>query len=645
MNVHVLPDRRLLDAATALAMVTERARSLRVFESEVDFDAPVWNLTGAKRQKPTAALTTQLFFTRTVVRETRSMAGRTAFEPAFANLIKSAIALREHAAGTGASSYRKLLQAARHLYDTLENRGFDPARINSEDFQEAARALKGTSNSNRCAIGQKLEQLARFISENNLTKATIVFKSPYRPERHSTKTDEKSREKRAAKMPSEELIDAVIAMSDIVRARSDDRDILRSAVVESLMCAPWRINEFLNLLAGCVRRQNTTDRKTGETIEAFGFAFGGSKGADDSIKWVPSKMTDVAERAMSEILRITQPARDVALWMEQHPGHAYLAERFRLADPETLLTMSDAAEAIGLASKEAATYWLDANDVPIESRDRRNWCRLADLEAAVLRLQPKLPANMPQRLSDYLLLVPEHYLHNGFPTLSCIVTFVSDAQIGAFMQTRGKHRSVFERLEILDATGKPYVVTSHAFRHYLNTIVKDGELSDLDTARWSGRKRVEQTAWYDHTNGRQVTKRAQDMAMSDSLRGPLRGLIQKLPPTEREAFIKARMHSAHMTDIGACFQDWSLAPCHKHGSCAGCGDHLVIKGNHVHKARAERLLAEHESMLAQAKAAMDAGDYGASNWVAHNEKMVTGLKKTIAVHTDHEISDGTIVQV
>jgi hypothetical protein len=251
---------------------------------------------------------------------------------------------------------------------------------------------------------------------------------------------------------------------------------------------------------------------------------------------------------------------------------------------------------------------------------------------------------MPQRLSDYLLLVPEHYFREDRAALPCIVTFVSDAQIGGFLQS-GKHKSVFERLQILDADGKPYVVTSHRFRHYLNTIAKDGELSDLDTARWSGRKRVEQTAWYDHTGGRQLAKRAQEMVKSNAMRGPLKGLIESLPPTDREAFVKARVNSAHMTDIGACIQDWSLAPCPKHGSCAGCGDHLVIKGNPVHKARAERLLAEHESMLAQAKAAMDAGDYGASDWVAQNEKMVAGLEKTLAVHDDNEIADGAVVQV
>jgi hypothetical protein len=58
MNVHVLPDRRLLDAETSLAALIARARSLQVFGPTVDFDAPVWDLSAAKipgRQPPRSA--------------------------------------------------------------------------------------------------------------------------------------------------------------------------------------------------------------------------------------------------------------------------------------------------------------------------------------------------------------------------------------------------------------------------------------------------------------------------------------------------------------------------------------------------------------------------------------------------------------
>jgi hypothetical protein len=50
-------------------------------------------------------------------------------------------------------------------------------------------------------------------------------------------------------------------------------------------------------------------------------------------------------------------------------------------------------------------------------------------------------------------------------------------------------------------------------------------------------------------------------------------------------------------------------------------------------------------MLAQAKSEMNEGTYGASDWVAHNQKIVEGLKKTIAVHNSPDVADGTVVHV
>jgi len=644
VNVHTFPDLRLLDAAATLGRLTDYARGLRVFGPTVDFDAPIWDLSEVKPAPPSGMQTHRLFFTRIAERETRSMEGRVAFEPAFGNLVKTLVVLREFRSPAGPARYRKILQAARHLYEALEDRGFDPTRLTSDHFESACLAVSKTSADNRYQIGQDLEEITKFVNKHALAKAPIAFKSPHERRRYGMRADDESRAKRASKMPSEDLIDAVIAMSGIVRTRGDDRDVLRAAIVELLMCAPWRINELLNLHKDCVRRQGLAAPAGGGPAEAFGFAYGGSKGAHDAIKWVPTGMVEVAERAIADIVRITQPARDVAIWMEAHPGRAFLAEPLRLADPATRLTMRDAAAALGLASKEAASYWLKANKVAREKRDGRFWCSLGDLEAAVLRLQPQLtPGSRP--LSEYLLLVPAHYFRNEMASLQPIVTFVTGAQIHGFLSTSDKHKSIFERLDITDAEGKPYVVTSHAFRHYLNTIAKDGELPELDIARWSGRKRIEQNAAYDHTGGRQLAKRMRELHDTAAMRGPLTDTVKKLPPAEREEFLKARINTAHMTDIGACIQDWSLAPCPSHGSCAGCGDHLVVKGNAVHKARAQRLLAEHESMLAQAKSEVDEGTYGASDWVAHNEKLVEGLKKTIAVHDDPEIADGTVVQV
>jgi hypothetical protein len=643
MNVHALRDLKTLDARAALEALTARTRQLNVFGAGVCYDEPIWDLSDAKRARPSAAQTNRLFFTRLGAKETRSMEGREPFNASFGNLVKSLIVLREFSNPADAADiYKKLVQSARYLHETLADRDFDPCNLTSNDFTTAAYAPVGLKPVTMEAHGLRLEEIAAFINKHGLSRLQIHFKKGVFRKRHQKTSDEAQAEDKG-KMPSEDVIDGVIAMSNHVRDKGDDLDIARGSVIELLMVAPWRIGDLLNAPVGCLRESHKTDPLTGERSPAYGFHHEGSKGADDTVKWFPSAMADVGLRALADIRRITQPARDVAKWMEDNPGRAYLAEKWRLADPETLLTMMDVAESLGLGGREAATFWLNSRKVPRFKQDGRFWCRLADVEAAVLASQPKLRPGSPP-LSDYLFLVPMHFFRTDLPTVWAILDVVSDSQIHCFLSTEGKHKSVFERLGIVDENGDPYRVTSHAFRHYLNTIAQAGLLSQLDIARWSGRKRVEQNAAYDHTGGLHLGRFLQSMFQTNAMDGPIVATLKSLPPAEREGFLKARFKTAHMTDIGACAQDWSMAPCPAHGACGSCGEHMVIKGNATQKARAERLLVEHESMLAQAKIAMEEEEGLAGAWFEHNTKMVEGLRKTIAVHQDEQIADGTIVQ-
>jgi nucleotide-binding universal stress UspA family protein len=84
--------------------------------------------------------------------------------------------------------------------------------------------------------------------------------------------------------------------------------------------------------------------------------------------------------------------------------------------------------------------------------------------------------------------------------------------------------------------------------------------------------------------------------------------------------------------------------CPRHGSCAACGDHLVIKGNAKKRERAERLLQDYGPIVAEAENEKHGGTYGAGPWVDHNRKIVDGLRQVIAIHDDTSIPDGTPVQ-
>lgn len=654
MNVHILPDRAQLDARTSLDKLIARARKSPVFGDTVEFDAFAWDLAPAKPVRNTAGSAKQakLYFVTHENGAAKGLEGRTPLATPFADFVKTAIVLREEGRPRTAKDHGKLLRAARSLHDAMSDPDRDPVNLMSSDFTAACKLIrtrktlqgKPTEPTTAYRLGQALAEIAEFVNRHNLSKVRISFTSPFsRVTYDNTKVDDDAREKRAERMASKEEIGAIIDASLMVRRRDDQADLLRMCVVELAACAPVRINEALWMRADCRRTERTRRKKTGEEVAYLGYAYDGSKRAPDSTKWIPSAMVPVADRALRDLKRITEPYRQIARWMEDHPGRAYVAEPWRLADPDTLLSASDVARALGLSRPPAAFNWLQGNAIPRHEEGARVRYRLGDIERAILAKQPKLP--YPKlKLSDFMFVVPLHFFRPDAGTQEHTLVFVQDQNISDFLGAREGVKSVFERLDVRNADGEPYRIRTHALRHFLNSAAQEGLLSQLDIARWSGRKDVRENTAYDHTGGLHLGRKVREALDEEELEGPLAETVEMLPPVEREAFLKARFAAAHFTSIGACVHDFSLAPCPSHGVCAGCSEHLVVKGQPEHKAEAERLLAEHQAMLDVARSEAADGTYNASSWVAHNEKVVEGLKKTIAAHQDATVADGTIVQ-
>ncbi|MBR0910165.1 hypothetical protein [Bradyrhizobium japonicum] len=653
MNVHVLPDRALRDARTKLDALIARARKSKVFADAVVFDEAVWDLAPVKpaRNSAGSALQAKLYFTTHDGGTAKGLEGRTPLAKPFADFVKTMIVLREESRPRKAKDHGKLLRAARSLYEGMDSINHDPVNLRSADFLAACNDIrtrktqrgKVTEPTTAYRLGQGLEEIAEFINRHGLAKVRISFFNPFKRVTYDhTKVDDEAREERAERMASREEIGAIIDVSHMVRQRADEGDLLRMGAVELMACAPVRINELLWMRADCRRSERTRRKSTGEEVEYLGYAYDGSKGAPDTTKWIPSAMMEIADRALADIKRITEPYREIARWMESHPGRAYVAEPWRLADPETMLSHAEVGQALGLA-KLSEHRWLEVNGLR-KREGRHSRYRLGDIEAAILRQQPVLP-DPRLKLSDFMFLVPKHFFREDSAAQPYVLTFVTDQQISAFLGCHKGTKGIFERLDVRNEEGVPYQVNTHALRHFLNTCAQEGLLSQLDIARWSGRKDVRQNADYDHTGGIHLARELRKVLETEAMKGPIADTVEQLPPVDRDAFLKGRFATAHFTSIGACVQDFSLAPCPSHGACAGCGEHLVVKGKPEHVAEAERLLQEHQTMLDIARAEMADGTYNAAAWVDHNERVVDGLKKTVAVHADPTIPDGTMVQV
>ena len=187
--------------------------------------------------------------------------------------------------------------------------------------------------------------------------------------------------------------------------------------------------------------------------------------------------------------------------------------------------------------------------------------------------------------------------------------------IDDFIARTDAHANIFTRFGVKEPDGTPVRVTSHQFRHWLNTLAQEGGISQELIARWSGRKDMNQNSAYDHVPGHKLAENLRGLLDSGGMKGPIADTADRLPPADRAEFIRAAI-GPHVTEVGLCIHDWSLTPCPTHGDCPNCtNEHVVNKGNAAQRAEAERQLAEVTHMLALAEREAADGALGASRWV------------------------------
>lgn len=252
-------------------------------------------------------------------------------------------------------------------------------------------------------------------------------------------------------------------------------------------------------------------------------------------------------------------------------------------------------------------------------------------------------------LDGALLVVAEQFFSTLKSPVAGTVRILPYAVLRTWLagRTDSKQKSVFERLNITDAEGKPFRANSHQFRHWLDTLFSEGGLTEMERARFAGRARIDQNSAYDHVPGHVLAKQVLAKIKGGQVISPAVEHAKKMPsPIRREEFQQAIIGTvAHMTELGLCTHDFAATPCPNHGSHADCKDHWICKGNSGHHAEAERLLEEHQWVLELASVENNDETYGADNWYEHTAKVCRRLEKIISVHRSNMIPDGWLVQL
>lgn len=629
-----------LDAQANLEGFIEFSRfRLTVFGKDLDFDANRWDVS------ETIALKAKYHAIRMVFSNLETSTKKK-FEPMQEPFLSFAKGyMRNQHAYRPTDNVSGRLVALRVLEAALRKVGTaDPVKVDSHILNRAAQMLKERlAPATAYRAGGQLELVSEFLNVNGLATIRASWHHPIPRPIEGVRVGKEFDDRRTAKLPSQAALEA---LPKVYRLGMEPGDILVSSVCAILCSAPDRINELLLLPENCEVRQ-----PNGGNGEHFGLRWWPAKGADPMVKWVVSSMSEVVQDAICRIRRLTNEARTVARWYEQNPTKIYLPSELEHLRVQEWLTFREVADV--LYSEEVALTgardWCKQNIAVPGSGAKEGSVRFAELEAAVLKWLPRgFPVMVEEtglRYSEALFVILRNGVEARKSPFRCIIEPVGQGLIWNRLGARADQKSIFDRAGFTEEDGSSIHVTTHQFRHYLNTLAQAGGLSQLDIAKWSGRKDVRQNEAYDHESNESLLARVRE-AVGDDTRmfGPLAAASRKnLIP--RDEFARLKVPTAHITEFGYCIHDYVMAPCQMHRDCINCGEQVCIKGEVEKEARIRLAFEEATRLLQMAEKAEEEGDFGASEWVEHHRAQMERLSSLMEILENPLVQRGAVIQL
>lgn len=654
-TVTFLPQPQLTCRRNLAEFIRFCREELTVFGAELEFDSCCWDLT--EHIDVRSYHRVLLHFTEFPDDAGPGQIGQPFSEP-FASFAKSYV--RYSAAQRARSSPpRHTLFAFRVVAAALRASALEPdiSLVDASVLSRAVDLIRARfSETHGCQVAAQLQRIANFVADKHLSDNIPRFwKHNLSFVRWRNRLGCEFEERRQRKIPREHVLDAVAAAFNLAK---EPRDIIVTSILAILCSASVRINEVFSLREAC----ETEGLRQGET--AYGLRWAGSKGYPDHIKWVAGPMTCTAREAVRRLRAQTEEARRISSWYEANPGQLYLPEGCEHLRSREFLTTADLMDITGLGFPRCARRWArEAGLQPSISRGpvyhAKYQYRFEDVERAILAMLPKgfpiYDKRTGLRYSEAMLVV-RRGVFGGGRIWRCMVAQTRHSHVQAGIAGQNKARNVFERLGLSSGNGC-IRVTTHQFRHWLNTIALKGGVSEIDVAAWSGRRDVRQNYAYDHESSEEILERkrdAQDRALV-TIRaavgnpGTGSGAIADLPrrlPVSRDEFAEMTIPNAHKTEIGFCVHDFASAPCPMFMDCLHCSNHVCIKGHDPEQAeRVGWLLESVRQSLSKAQAACTDEYEGAAEWVFAHRETAERLEQLHRILTDPTVPAGTVIQL
>jgi len=489
---------------------------------------------------------------------------------------------------------------------------------------------------------KELEKVADFLDDHFMTAVRLSWRtSLHRPCDLSWRVSEDATKMRKGKMPSAR---ALHACAELFNLSVRPKDQLVASTVPILLSGPNRIGEVLTLPFDAMVEEIFDGRTQ------FGLRWSPEKDGPKQVKWVLPSFADVVRKAFGNILRITSEARAMALWYTKNKS-IYLPSGLEQLRQQSILNAEELCLLLGLQGKaeNCARQWCSRRRISYLNNPFQVWLR--DVEREILS---SLPVGFPWRhrptrlrYCDALFVVPKNFFHDGNrPICNVMFEAVTVNHINTALGGHERHgkSSIFSRFGLVEEDGTPISITSHAFRHWLNTLAQRGGLSQIEIAIWSGRKSVRENAAYDHLTANELLDRVKQTLPEHRVSGPLKAAI--LSNQELAEVISANMAGAvHHTEVGICVHDYTMLPCQLHMDCINCHESICIKGDHKKTARIVELRKRAKESMCKAEESEKASYFGADRWLIHQKKTHDRLQKLVEILTDPSIPEETVIQL
>lgn len=581
----------------------------------------------------------------------------------------------------------KVASAIKVLFHCLEAEGTPVYALHQQIYERTLTEIGGHYiNRTRQNYVQIINSFITYMRSRNCISSGVRTHQPFKSVNTSTVL---AAAQQGKKMPDEKAILATgHIFSQVMPPKGEQVDYLEKAMDRMICCqlalslaAPERIGE-IQLLAKQGLTEQITD-KDGQSESFYFLQWCGSKGMHDFPKFIHQTMVPTIERVLSYLAIACEPARILARYYENPRATLnnllgnYVVEDLHGLSLKGTVNIWQLGGLLGFYEEISETsplhritgfpFTCNENQVIgsiktkcalLGSNFDRATCpgsltgdelTLAKFEQAWIEWVKDNIKSFPYRkhengkkikLANALLVYTGKQLvsnKSGYKLGRSYFAIESFSLKQAFARRLNESSSTASIFRRFGFESEIYQLTSHQFRHYLNTQAQRGGMAEVVLAAWSGRASVAQNVVYDHR-----TDDEKHAAIVEVCQQEADSTIIILPVDDNEFKLKTGKAATKMT-TGFCIQSLHINPCTRLNACVGCTKSCHIKGDEQALALIKADLRVQESRLAEVSTHLTEHNKIANDWFRLHSIKANQYRALIEVMDDPNVEEGAVI--